>query len=117
MLARIPRILHWIVGGIIVGILFAFLFGWLVMLLWNWIMPAVFGLGTLTFWQAWGLVILTHILFKCGAGHHGGHPFHHHPFHKHPHHWREKFRCKIEEHIGECEERHKEKDHDESKES
>ena len=114
MLTRIPRILAWTVGGIAIGVLFAFLFGWLVMLLWNWIMPAVFGLGTITFWQAWGLVILTHILFKCGPGHHNGH---HPPFHKHPHEWRDKFKCKIKEHFEECEEKHKNKNDQETEES
>ena len=105
MLKAIPRIITWIVGGIVVGILFAFLFGWLVMLLWNWIVPPVFGLTTITFWQAWGLVILAHILFKSGPGHGEHHP----PFHNHPHEWRDKFKCKLKEHFEECEERHKEK--------
>ena len=100
MRSRAHRIIAWIFGGIAVGVLFAFLFGWLVMLLWNWIMPAVFGIGTITFWQAWGLVILTHILFKCGPGHHDGH---HPPFHKHPDEWRDKFKCKIKAHFGEDE--------------
>jgi hypothetical protein len=37
---------------------FAFLFGYIIMLLWNWLMPEIFGLGTLTFWQTVGLVLL-----------------------------------------------------------
>ena len=101
MLSRIPRIFAWIVGGIAMGVLAAFIFGWLVMLLWNWIMPAVFGLSTITFWQAWGLVILAHLLFKCGPGHHNGPPFHHHP-----HHWKDKFKCKIEAHLNDSEKKH-----------
>jgi hypothetical protein len=48
----------------IVGIGFVFLCGWIVMLLWNWLMPDIFGLKRLTYWQAWGLLILCHILFK-----------------------------------------------------
>ncbi len=35
----------------------AFLFGYVIMSLWNWLMPEIFGLGTLTFWQAVGLFI------------------------------------------------------------
>ena len=101
MLSRIPRILAWIVGGIVVGILAAFVFGWLVMILWNWLMPALFGLSTITFWQAWGLVILAHLLFKGGHGHHDSPPFHHHP-----HSWKDKFKCKIEAHIKDCEKKH-----------
>ena len=43
------------------------------MLLWNWLMPDIFGLKRLTYWQAWGLLILCHILFKgFGSGHSSG---------------------------------------------
>ncbi|MCU0277146.1 MAG: hypothetical protein MUF02_09925 [Acidobacteria bacterium] len=55
------------------GIGLLFLFGWVVMLLWNWLMPDIFGLKRLTYWQAWGLLILSHILFKSfGSGHGSG---------------------------------------------
>jgi hypothetical protein len=46
------------------GIGLLFLFGWIVMLLWNWLMPEIFGLKTVTYWQAWGLLALSTILFK-----------------------------------------------------
>lgn len=36
--------------------------GGLVMLLWNWLMPAIFGLAQVTFWQAFGLLALCRIL-------------------------------------------------------
>ncbi len=51
-----------------------FLFGWVVMSLWNWLMPEIFGLGTVTYWQAWGLLVLSSILFKGfgGSGDGGG---------------------------------------------
>ncbi len=39
-------------------------FGLIVMLLWNWLMPEIFGLKPLNYWQAWGLLILSWILFK-----------------------------------------------------
>lgn len=45
------------------------LFGFVVMGLWNWLMPPIFGLRVITFWQALGLVILSKILF--GGFHHG----------------------------------------------
>ena len=35
-----------------------------VMWLWNWIMPELFYLDTITFWQAVGLNLLSSILFK-----------------------------------------------------
>jgi len=37
--------------------------GALVMYLWNWLMPEIFGLPLLTFWQALGLLVLSKILF------------------------------------------------------
>jgi len=58
------------VGFAILGMGLLFLFGWVVMLLWNWLMPDIFGLKRLGYWQAWGLLILSHILFKgFGSGH------------------------------------------------
>ncbi|MFP4385283.1 MAG: hypothetical protein ACLFSE_14660 [Spirochaetia bacterium] len=53
----------------ILGIGLLFLFGWAVMLLWNWLMPYIFGLPKLNYWKAWGVLILSSILFK---GMHGG---------------------------------------------
>ncbi|MDR1332233.1 MAG: hypothetical protein LBK07_09040 [Tannerella sp.] len=44
-------------------------FGAVVMLLWNWLMPAVFGLTCINLWQALGLLALARILFGgMGAG-------------------------------------------------
>jgi len=54
--------------GAIVGI-----GGGLVMALWNWLMPPLFGLPAVTFWQAFGLLALCRILFG-GPGFHGRHP-------------------------------------------
>jgi membrane protein required for beta-lactamase induction len=39
------------------------LFGFFLMLLWNWLMPAIFGLHAINFWQALGLFCLSKILF------------------------------------------------------
>ncbi len=33
-------------------------------LLWNWLMPAIFGIARITFWQAWGINWLAAILFQ-----------------------------------------------------
>ena len=38
-------------------------FGFVVMGLWNWLMPALFGLKVIGYWQATGLLILSKILF------------------------------------------------------
>jgi hypothetical protein len=52
------------IGFGILGIGLAFLFGLVVQALWNWLMPEIFGLKQLTYWQAWGLLILSCILLK-----------------------------------------------------
>ena len=49
--------------GIFFGIIFIALFSLLVFLLWNWLMPPIFGLTTITFFQALGLLVLSKILF------------------------------------------------------
>ena len=45
---------------------FLTLFGAGTMWLWNWLMPAIFKLPTIGFWQAVGILILSQILFKGG---------------------------------------------------
>ena len=61
----------WITLGIVGFTAFAFLFGAVVMGLWNWLMPVIFHLGVITYWQAVGLAILGRLLF--GSLHHGPH--------------------------------------------
>ncbi len=64
--------LFFIIPAAIVGMLvFITLGGWVVMLLWNWLTPALFGWKLLTFWQALGLLALCRILLG-GAGPRGG---------------------------------------------
>ena len=52
---------------LLIGVLFivALVIGLPIMLLWNWLMPVIFGLPTLTFWQAVGSAILANLLFKA----------------------------------------------------
>ena len=52
--------------------LFAFIGGEVVRLLWNWLLPPLFGWREITFWQALGLLALCRILFG-GRGGHGSH--------------------------------------------
>ena len=48
----------------IMGIaLFIIFGGWVVMRLWNWLLPGLFGWHQIAFWQALGLMILCRILF------------------------------------------------------
>lgn len=58
------------VGKIIKGVLVVIVtivaiavFGLVVKSLWNWLMPALFALPVITFWQAVGLLVLSKILF------------------------------------------------------
>src|ERR1700722_8987987 len=59
-----------VIGIIILVIAGVFVFGSIVMLLWNALMPVIFHLPLIGFWQALGLLILTKILF---SGFRGGH--------------------------------------------
>lgn len=60
-----------IIGMVILGIAACFAFGLVIMLLWNWLMPMIFGLITLTYWQSIGVGALAAILF--GGFGRGGH--------------------------------------------
>lgn len=63
-----------VVKIVMMVILASALFGFVVMSLWNWLMPAVFGWHTITFWQALGLFLLSKLLFGGLRGRmaHGG---------------------------------------------
>jgi len=50
--------------------IFLALFAAVTMRLWNWLMPEIFKLPVITFWQAVGLLFLSHILLR--GGHLGG---------------------------------------------
>jgi hypothetical protein len=52
---------------------FIWLGGEVVMHLWNWLLPALFGVRTINLWQALGLLVLSRILFGgwgCGGNNH-----------------------------------------------
>lgn len=57
---------------IVVTCLFAIVavafFGFVVMYLWNWLMPYLFGLPVLSFFEAIGLLLLSKILFSGFGG-------------------------------------------------
>lgn len=62
-----------IAGMIVFGIIaisgLAILFGFVIMWLWNWLMPTLFDLPLITYWQGVGLFILAKILLGgCGSG-------------------------------------------------
>lgn len=80
----------WIAGriarGILIGIAFALVFGIFVRLLWNWLMPGVFGLREITYGQAIGMIVLARILFGAkgprgfAGGRRGHSPWAHSPW-------------------------------------
>jgi|SRR6056297_74911 len=70
------RIFGFIILGVIGAAFLALLFGYIVMLLWNWLMPVLFELTTITFWQAVGIIILARLIFggfKHGKNNTEGH--------------------------------------------
>ncbi len=60
-----------VVFMIIAVLFFILLFGYGFMLLWNWLMPDVFGLPVLTYWKAVGILVMAKLLFGNfeGKGH------------------------------------------------
>ena len=59
----------WIFVAAPVGIaLIVMLFGELVMHLWNWLVPALFGWHQISFWQALGLLLLCRMFFGGWRG-------------------------------------------------
>lgn len=57
-----------IIGMVILGIAVSILLGFVIMWLWNWLMPSIFGLGSITYWQAVGIFILAKIIFGGISG-------------------------------------------------
>ena len=66
-------------------VVFASIFAWIFMLLWNWLIPVLFNGPILTYWQALGLLVLTKILFGFGGKKHWG---------QGNNHWKQKWRDK-----------------------
>jgi len=64
--------------GIVIGIVAATVLGFVVMLLWNALVPDLFHGPVLTFWQAVGLFVLLHILFHGKGRGFRSHDFRHH---------------------------------------
>ncbi len=52
-----------IIGMVLLGIAALFAFGFVVQLLWNWLMPRIFDLPAVTYWEGLGILALSSILF------------------------------------------------------
>jgi hypothetical protein len=89
---KVLRIIGMVFVGVIFAVLFALVFGFLVKWLWNVLMPELFGLPQITYWQAFGIVVLAKLLFgSFGSKTHGHDHWSRHsgPFSK----WHDRFHC------------------------
>lgn len=77
-------------AGVTLTVVTILVVGGVVMLLWNAIVPDVFGAASLEYWQAVGLFVLTQILFR-GVGR--WHAVHHHGA-------RDRWKHKLEEKLA-----------------
>src|SRR5713101_891549 len=69
MRPRLKRLI-WIAPLAILGLLlFIAIGGEIVLQLWNWLLPPLFGWRQITFWQALGILALCRILFGGSGGH------------------------------------------------
>jgi len=73
---RALRIAGVVLLGVVGTAIFALVFGVIVMLLWNWLMPSIFHIGEIGFWQAFGIIILAKLIFgglgtRGRSAHHG----------------------------------------------
>jgi hypothetical protein len=69
---------NWMRRGLkfaLIALLAATVFSLVTMSLWNWLMPALFGLRAITFWQALGVLVLSRILLGGVRGR-PGHSLH-----------------------------------------
>ncbi len=68
MRSKVKRIMMIAPLAIVGIVLFIFVGGEIVLHLWNWLLPPLFGWRQLTFWQAIGLLVLCRILFGGVSG-------------------------------------------------
>jgi hypothetical protein len=80
-------------GMLALAALVVFIGGEVVQHLWNWLMPPIFGVRQITFWQAFGLLVLCRILF-------GGHGFSRSKSHSRTPEERERFRQAMRKRFG-----------------
>lgn len=64
---KAPRVIMAVIMGIFLAGILSLITGAFIMLLWNWLMPDIFGLGVITYWQAFGLSLLAKLLL-CSFG-------------------------------------------------
>ncbi|NLV35152.1 MAG: hypothetical protein GXY17_00545 [Clostridiaceae bacterium] len=66
------KIISYIILGILGVIALGFVFGYAIKLLWNWLMPELFGLKEISYWQGIGIFILARLIFGSFGGNSNG---------------------------------------------
>ena len=88
---------------VVLGIAFFVLFTYVVMLLWNWLVPELFNGPVINYWQTLGIFLLSKILFTgLGHGHKDDRSWKNKSW-KHDHfksRWRQKFEEKMNDRCG-----------------
>jgi hypothetical protein len=69
---KLRRILKFVLTVALFAPLLIAVLGFVVMRLWNWLTPTLFGWHLITFWQAVGILVLSKILFGGVRGGRGG---------------------------------------------
>lgn len=92
---------YWIGKIIVLFLLFFVALSAVTMVLWNWLLPELFDLQVITFWQAGGILLLSRIIFGFGrSGRRSGEHWKNHwaaKWRHLPEEQREKWRQKFEE--------------------
>ncbi len=68
MRPKVKRMIFIVPAAIVGMLLFIFIGGEIVLHLWNWLLPPLFGWRQLTFWQAVGMLTLCRVLFGGVSG-------------------------------------------------
>jgi hypothetical protein len=63
------RVVAAVIMGVIIATAVSLITAVFVMLLWNWVIPAIFGLGVIGYWKAFGLSLLVKLLIGGLAKH------------------------------------------------
>ena len=61
------RVICYVILGLLAIAALSIPFGFGIMWLWNWLMPAIFGLGEINYWQAVGIFVLAKLIFGVGS--------------------------------------------------
>jgi hypothetical protein len=66
--SKILKITALVIGSIALFVLFILFFGFVAQMLWNGLLPDIFGLPNISFLQACGLLLLAKLFFGFGTG-------------------------------------------------